>query len=305
MPIGKSFQPSQLGTLLLIVLVWALAQSSIAVAGPEISIVPGASSFRFVDNRGDPTHEITVFAYLPARVKAKEAPIVFVLHGHHRTAQGYRDDWAQHAEKYGFMVLAPLFDAEAWGSGEYSYASVIGRDGAIRDASKWSYTVIERLFDAVKAATGNESSRYLLYGFSEGGQFVHRLVLLLPTARYAKAVAANPGWYTMPRFDITFPYGLDGSPVTEASLKTSLGRDFVLMLGDMDTDPDDSELRKTRQALAQGANRLERGRAFFTEAEARATEMDVALGWRVRIVEGAAHEPRKMSGPAAAVLMQP
>jgi len=274
-------------------------------APPAISIVRGASSFRFVDDQGDVTRDITVFTYLPAGVEAKEAPIVFVLHGHHRTARAYRDDWAQHAEKYGFMVLAPLFDVETWGRGEYSYASVIGKDGEIRDASKWSYTVIERLFDAVKVATGNESPRYLLYGFSEGGQFVHRLVLLLPEARYARAVAADAGWYMMPRFDINFPYGLHGSPVTEASLKRCLGRDLVLMLGAMDTDPNDPELRKTRQALAQGANRLERGHTFLREAKARAREMSIALSWQVRIVGGVAHEPWKMSGAAAAVLTQP
>jgi poly(3-hydroxybutyrate) depolymerase len=288
----------------LIMIVWLLAQSPIAAAGPAIRIVQGAGSFQFVDNQGDVARKITVFTYLPSRIKAKEAPIVFVLHGYHRTAKGYRDDWARQAEKYGFMVLAPLFDAQTWSNAEYAYASVVGADGTLRDPSNWSYTVIERLFDAVKAATGNEAPRYFLYGFSEGGQFVHRLVLLLPEARYAKAIAGDPGWYTMPRFDIKFPYGLRGSPVNGAGLRTSLGRDFVLMLGDADNDPNDPEVRETRQALAQGANRLQRGQAFFAEAKASASEMQVAFGWQVRFVGGVAHEPRKMSGPAAAVLMQ-
>jgi hypothetical protein len=109
----------------------------------------------------------------------------------------------------------------------------------------------------------------------------------------------------MPRFDIKFSYGLGGSPVTEASLKTSLGRDVVLMLGDKDTDPNDAELRKTRQALAQGAHRLARGQAFFKEAEDRATKWKTAFGWRLQVVPGVAHEPSKMSGPAVAVLMGP
>jgi hypothetical protein len=133
---------------------------------------------------------------------------------------------------------------------------------------------------------------------------VHRLVLLLPEARYARAVAANPGWYTMPTFDVRFPDGLGGSPATEGSLKNSLRREFVLLLGDRDTDPNHKALRRTPQAMAQGAFRLERGQNFFKEGANRATELNSAFGWRLEVVHGAGHSNGQMSGPAAAVLME-
>jgi len=225
------------------------------------------------------------------------------MHGKGKNAKGYRDTWIEHADKYEFMVVAPLFDPEQWGGGEYSYASVISRKGKLQDASMWSFNVVEHLFDAIKDATGNKSPKYFLYGHSEGGQFVHRLVLFLPDARYAKALAANPGWYTMPSFDVKFPYGLDGSPVTEVSLKKSLGREFVLMLGDRDTDPNDDNLRKSPKAMAQGIHRLERGQNYMKEARNRVTALKCPFGWQVQIVPGAAHQNAKMSRPAAAVLM--
>jgi poly(3-hydroxybutyrate) depolymerase len=295
--------PMQISTLRSILLSWVLAWPQFVSAGSAISIAPGADSFVFADEKGDPTKAIAVFTYLPKDVNASTAPIVFVLHGHSRTAKAYRDTWSAQADKYGFMVLAPLFDTEKWGDGQYSYTSVVGNDGAIRDSSKWSFSVIEHLFDAVKAATGNATSRYFIFGFSEGGQFVHRLVLLLPEARYAKAVVGNPGWYTMPRFDISFPYGVGGSPVTQASLKISLGRDVLVMLGDADTDPNAKDLRNTPEALAQGANRYARGQAFYKEAERRAREYKIPLAWRLQVVPGVAHEPSKMSGSAAEFLM--
>jgi hypothetical protein len=107
----------------------------------------------------------------------------------------------------------------------------------------------------------------------------------------------------MPRFDIKFPYGLGGLPVTEASLKTSLGRDVILLLGERDTDPNDPELRNTRQAEAQGPHRFARGQEFFREAKHESAELKAPFGWRLQIVPGAAHDPKKMSGPAAAVLV--
>jgi hypothetical protein len=127
----------------------------------------------------------------------------------------------------------------------------------------------------------------------------------MPEARYAKAVVGSPGWYTMPRFDVAFPYGLRGSPVTPASLKVSLGRNVVLLLGEADTDPNHEELRKTPEAMAQGPNRFARGQTFFRELNKRATELNTPFGWHIMKVPGAAHQPSKMSPSAATVLMAP
>jgi hypothetical protein len=127
----------------------------------------------------------------------------------------------------------------------------------------------------------------------------------MPGARYAKAVIGTPGWYTMPRFDVAFPYGLRGSTVTPASLKVVLRRNVVLLLGSEDTDPNHEELRKTPEAMAQGPNRVVRGKTFFHELQKRAAEMRTPLNWRIMMVPGAAHEPSKMSPSAATVLMSP
>ena len=284
--------------------VWTLTWSPIAAAaGPTITIAPGAGIFSFVDEQGDPSRQISVYTYLPERLAPSAAPIVFVMHGHGKNAKGYRDTWTEHADKYQFMVVVPLFDREQWGGGNYSYASVIAKDGKPRAASMWSFTVIEHLFDLIKRSTGNQSPTYFIYGHSEGGQFVHRLVLFLPEARYARAVAANPGWYTLPTFSVKYPYGLAGSPATAASLKQSLGREFFLMLGDRDTDPNHKDLRKTPEAMAQGATRFERGQNYFKETRKCAAELKCTLGWQIRVVPGAAHQNSEMSGPAAAVLM--
>jgi poly(3-hydroxybutyrate) depolymerase len=273
-------------------------------APPAIHIAPGSGSFAFVDAKGDASKTMTVYTYLPKELPARSARIVFVMHGVGKNAAGARNAWIEPAERYGLLVIAPLFDRAQWSRGGYSYASVLAPDGKPRDASLWSFSVIEHLFDAIKLATGNPAASYFLYGHSEGGQFVHRLVLLLPEARYARAVAANAGWYMMPAFDVRYPYGLGGAPVTRESLGKSLGRDVVIMLGELDRDPNHSQLRRTPGAMAQGTNRYERGETFFREARDRAKELGSAFGWRIQPVPGAAHENSKMSRAAAAVLME-
>jgi poly(3-hydroxybutyrate) depolymerase len=289
----------------LAVLLCALASPPTApAAASDIAITAGPGSFVFVDRKGDPAKRMTVYTYLPGGLDAAAARIVFVMHGVGKNARGYRDSWIEHADRHRFLVVAPLFDREQWGRGAYSYSSAVARDGTVHDAARWSFSAIEHLFDAITDATANPSTTYYIYGHSEGGQFVQRLVLLLPGARYARAVAANPGWYTMPAFDVGFPYGLGGAPVNRESLRKSLARDFVLLLGDRDTDSGHPQLRRTPEAMAQGAHRFERGENYFRMAQARAGELKSGFGWKLEVVPGAGHQNSRMSGPAAAILME-
>jgi poly(3-hydroxybutyrate) depolymerase len=301
MPNMKPCPLQRLLMLLVLTLVWL---QGVIAAEQEILIESRSGSFLYVDAKGDTSKQLTVYTYLPTGLNPKEAPIVFVMHGAGKDARGMRDTWIEHANNYGFMVIAPRFDSAQWGSGAYSYASVINKAGELQDPAKWSYNVIEHLFDDIKSATGNPAATYFIYGHSEGAQFVHRLVSFLPDARYSRAVAANAGWYMMPTFDVKYPHGLAGAPVSRAPLKKILGRDFVIMLGDRDTDPNHWQLSKTPQAMAQGANRFERGQNYFKEAGNRASELQCSFGWRLQVVPFAAHENSKMSRPAAAVLMR-
>jgi pimeloyl-ACP methyl ester carboxylesterase len=289
------------GLALLVTMLTLAWLQTASAASDGVRIVPGSGSFVFVDEKGDTSKRTTVLTYLPRRLDPRTAPIVFVMHGQSQ-AKAYHANWIQYADRYQFMLLVPSFDPKQWGR-NYSYANVTGGRGKLQDASRWSYSFVEHLFDAVKGATGNESRTYLIYGHSEGGQFVHRFVLALPDARYSRAVAANPGWYTMPRLDVKFPYGLRGSPAGADSLKKALGRDVVLLLGDRDANPNDQGMRQKPEARAQGATRFERGHNFFKEAESRAAELKCAFGWRLETVRGAEHSDRQMARAGAAALM--
>jgi len=275
--------------------------ATVATAADGVRLVYGSGEFVFTDRAGDASRPITVYTYVPRRAALTDAPILFVMHGFHRSAKSYRNDWAHHADRLGFIVVAPLFDAKRWGS-DYSYPATKGPDGRPRDTAQTSFGLIEHLFDALRSAARNTQTHYLIYGFSEGGQFVHRLVLTLPEARYSRAVIGTPGWYTMPDFDIAWPYGLKHTHIDHAALKKIFERDVVLLLGAADNDPNDEELRKKPQAMAQGPHRVARGENFFRQAQARAAELKANFAWRMQVVPGVAHEPKKMSPSAASIV---
>jgi poly(3-hydroxybutyrate) depolymerase len=278
------------------------------VASPTIAIPVGASSFSFAEAaptaKTEAARTIRVYTYLPAKVSATAAPIVFVMHGQGRNADGYRDVWMKHADKYGFMVVAPQFDSAHWGNLYASAdAKVLMREGKPADPATWSYSVIERLFDAINTATTGKRATYRIYGHSEGAQFVHRLVWFMPEARYERAVAANAGWYTMPDPNLALPYGLAASPATAATQKQSLERKVVVLLGKEDVDQAHSQLRRTRAAMAQGPHRLARGENFFTQARERCAALQCTFGWQLDYVDHAAHSNAQMAPKAAALLM--
>jgi len=70
--IGHSLDRSRLNMLLLMLLVWTPTWSqTVSAARPAIAIAPGPSSFTFVDEKGDPSKQMTVYTYLPQRAQAE------------------------------------------------------------------------------------------------------------------------------------------------------------------------------------------------------------------------------------------
>jgi len=261
--------------------------------GLEPPVIP-AGRGRFVF-RGWAGPAIAVESHLPENV-SPDARVIVAMHGVGRDADHYCDAWAD-AARAGAVVLAPCFDKASFPRG-MGYAQGFVRDAAGRPVpqERWSFTAVEALFDAVRAALGLRAQRYVLFGHSAGAQFVHRLVWFLPRARYSTAIAANAGWYTLPDDTVAWPYGLSG--MTEAEMRTGLSRDVILLLGGADTDPNSHGLRQSPQAMAQGENRLERGHTMFEAVRAAAARQGVACGWHLAEVPGVGHDGAAMSRAA-------
>ncbi len=170
--------------------------------------------------------------------------------------------------------------------------------------ASWTFNVIEELFDHVRKTTGATTSGYILYGHSAGGQFTHRMVMLMPQdIRMTQAYAANAGWYLMPEANVNYPYGLHNAPANAMTSCLGYSRKMTVLIGEVDTDPNHYQLRRTKDAIRQGVNRFERGSTFFETAKRDAAARSCAFNWTLHTVSGAAHEQEKMA--AATVLLLP
>lgn len=249
--------------------------------------------------------KVRVYASRPVGLKP-DRPVVFVMHGVQRNAREYRDQWHQLAIDNDFLLVVPEFDERDFpGAASYNLGNVRDAKGDRRKPEDWSFSLIEPLFDDVRKRFSMATSTYSLYGHSAGAQFVQRFLLYMPKARVSRAVAANAGWYTLPDLATPWPYGLNGAGVGAENLAMALQRPLTVLLGEGDTDPDDSRLRNNPEALLQGSNRLERGKRFFEAGREAAARLGVPFGWQLRTVPGADHDNRLMAPAAIDYLIRP
>ncbi len=272
-----------------------------ACFGEPINV--GTGEFTFVDPQGNVGRPIRVLYHRPKSFR-KNGSVHFVMHGVKRTAEKYREKWIKPSNSKGFLLLVPEFSNENYaGSRRYNLGYMVSSKGMPRDKAKWSFTAIERIFDQVVEENRLGAKKYSIYGHSAGGQFVHRFVLFMPNARYKLAIAANPGWYTMPNKEVAFPYGLGGTEVDDAQLTEVFQKRFVLLLGSADTDPNHKYLKKTPEASKQGPHRVARGKEFIRQSRTLAKQMKVKIKWRMQTVPNIGHSNSKMT-PAAAKMIR-
>lgn len=266
---------------------------------PEVGDIKyGSGSFVFDGYEPLQDKPINVYYYNPG--DASELPIMIYMHGNGRNAQGYRDGMAQHAYDHNFLLIVPEFTAADFNSREYHRGGVVDAENQPIDESRWTFSMIEPLFDFVKEEVGSQEEEYALYGFSAGGQFVHRYMFHKPENRAHIAIAASAGYYTMPDWDIDYAYGLNQTVVDQQMVDQMMQNNMFIIVGGEDTGRDDDVLQNPL-ADAQGWNRVERGRTFFNRSKNMAQKGGISFNWDFAIVPGEGHSHRGVAGMAAEI----
>lgn len=281
----------------------------------------GSAVLLFHDPRSERPRPMRVFAYFPEAVRTgKQTSVLFVMHGVHRNGEEMFHQLVppdkggsvqplvkKHLlpEMHNFVLLLPEFSAALFPErNAYNFGNVFRNAGDLPDTksphseAEWSFTAIERIYEAVKVAAALNTEGYVLWGHSAGAQFVHRLLAVKSnnremssgTPHLLRAVAANAGSYTMPSFQEKFPFGFGGlSSIGVNSITPFIQAPLLVLLGQDDTDENHKTIPKDREAQQQGINRLHRGLSFFNAGLKYAQEHRTLFGWKIALVPGVAH----------------
>ncbi|WP_241121652.1 alpha/beta hydrolase [Achromobacter xylosoxidans] len=130
--------------------------------------------------------------YVPPHIDQAKHPmeLVVIMHGTGRAFVEYRDAFAEFARWNDCIVLCPLFPVSPLGDGN--------RDGfkqLIEGDIRYDH-ILQGMVAEVGEKFGRDFSRFALFGYSGGGQFVNRYTLLHPETLWATSIGA-PGSVTL------------------------------------------------------------------------------------------------------------
>lgn len=262
----------------------------VASAVPRVDDVPVGKAELRITAGG---HELAVFTYRPERWSGQR--LLFVMHGVLRNADEYRDHAVGMADRFDALVVAPKFDSERFPSRAYQRGGILREDGSAAPAAEWTYARVPELAAAIRTRTGRADAQLYVIGHSAGGQFVLRMSAFQDTGA-VRLVAANPGSVLLPTTDVPFGYGFGGLPkelADEARLRAYLAAPLTLYLGTGD-DHEDEWFDTSKEAMAQGSGRHQRGLGLYWTARTLATLRGYAFGWRLVEATGVDHDHEKM-----------
>jgi hypothetical protein len=262
----------------------------------------GKQSFQYAGVEAVSEKPIRVWYYSPTD-RPDTLPIVIMLHGAERNASGYMDSWIPVANLHQYVIVAPEFSKEDYAGGaRYNQGNVFSeKQDKFLPKEKWTFSVIEPLFDFVQRQTDNGYPGYYLSGHSAGAQFVHRFLYFVPNNRALRVMMANAGWYTLPELKTGFPFGLDRSPVSAADLKSVFSKEVFLVLGESDTDTTSANFQKGPAYNNQGLNRYERGQNYYRVCTQTAAVLKVPFRWKLISLPGVAHSNAETAKAAGAL----
>ncbi len=230
-------------------------------------------------------------------------PVLFVHHGVARNGRDYRDYWLDLVDEAGLLAISvefpqATFPEYLW----YNFGNLHTQDGTPNPREAWTFGIIPRLFDALRAQGVTARQTYGLFGHSAGGQFVHRMLSFGYRDRVTVAVSANAGTYAMPDLETPWPFGLGQTDVTRDHLRDLLSFPLTVMAGTEDTKTTGRFFPKGPRSLRQGATRYERAHTYVRRGHEAARTLGTHCAWRVIDVPGVGHQGRGMSVAAAPVI---
>lgn len=235
---------------------------------------------------------LKLFTYKPNGYT--DGPMIMVFHGVLRNAQEYRDDAIEMGDRFGALIIAPLFDDILFPKRKYQFGGII-QDGKAAPREEWTGEYVNRIAKEIRNREGQRKMPLYLIGHSGGGQFLDRLAAFVRTDA-TRIVAANAGTYLFPTKNASFPFGLGGLPEelqTDEQLKLYLSQPLTIYLGSNDIERDEY-LDVYPAADAQGAFRFERGQNAYAAGKKLAEEHQWPFGWKLVVAQGVEHDHTKM-----------
>ncbi len=236
------------------------------------------------------------YVYVPIKAikNIKNAKLLVSVHGYSGRLQSRRGTrrvkraakrWRKVANRLGIIVLAPQFDRHRF-KNDYQRLNIRGPRADIR--LNTLVAIIGKRFP------GMNTKKIYFFGFSGGGQFVHRYAALHPE-KIAKAVAGGAGWYMWPDKRYIYPVGIrvpSRYKDFKIKLKELCSVKLLVLVGKMDEGRGAYRNRRRKLDLnsIQGRGRHQRGENWVRLMKAFAKKNKIPCNIEFGSVRGVGHK---------------
>ena len=219
-------------------------------------------------------------------------PLAVLVHGSRRDATGLRDEFIDFAEANQCVLLAPLFPCGIEERGEQHNYKQIAYRGIRYDL------VLLDMVEEVSQAYRVDTERFLMHGFSGGGQFAHRFFYLHPKRLLGVSIGApgivtlpdprKPWWIGVDRMEERFGRAFDLAAMRDVSTQCVVGAD--------DVETWDVIVAPSSSNWMEGVNDTGETRVERLRALERAFAQQ-GIRTRFDVVPGVAHAGGQVQGP--------
>ncbi|HEY0582476.1 MAG TPA: alpha/beta fold hydrolase [Chloroflexota bacterium] len=220
------------------------------VAAPVVA-APGVSALV-----GTPIRSVYVRAPHGGTVPGKPVQVLLALHGMGGNGEDFSKDLIEHADHYGWMIVAPTIDYGDWTK----------PDQVAREDPMLIRALADYLDQLPQQANVQTRRLVMVLGHSRGAQLAHRFAEFRPD-RVLAVAALSAGTYTLPlssgpQGNMSFPFGVkDLAQYAGRAFDAQRfgGVQFWVGVGGQDTNPNDLPRQWDKY---EGTTRVQRAQAF-------------------------------------------
>ena len=168
--------------------------------------------------------------------KEKKLKLISFVHGTGRTIEWYRSLFKDFADKNGFAMIFPMFPGGLMDKNDFNSYKLLGYHGVRYD------NIFLAMIDELAERFPIDIDKIYLYGWSGGGQFVHRFLYAHPE-RLAAVVIGAPGrptyidpgedyYWGIRNFQEIFDKPFDIEKIRKVPVKIVVGEEDTLYVGE-------------------------------------------------------------------------
>lgn len=236
------------------------------------------------------------YLYIPQAVAANpnlDAEILAVIHGYSGQTNGSVGEditllnverFEEYAEQNNMILIVPHF-SEAIFDSDYQRFNL--------DATRSDTRLIDLIEETKQSFPNIQDQQIKLFGFSGGGQFVHRFCAFHPNI-VRKAVASSSGWYMWPDMSLDYAVGIDMQAhpnVPPIDMNLFLQSDLLILIGADDTRQGSfrTDYKGVNLNALQGRNRRARASNWVNAMQSYATANGYISNISLEIIPNTEH----------------